>query len=122
MKLIVLMDQHSLGVADLVPVSRLSDIIRTFAAQVKTRDLYTKESGELQALIDAFLKEQLDSLPVEVFRANTIEGLLASITAFITANFGKKKNLPGFFESKLISKIKQFETAFGTSAQTGVER
>jgi len=97
---------------DSVPVSRLSDIIRTFAAQVKTRDLYTKESGELQALIDAFLKEQLDSLPVEVFRANTIEGLLASITAFITANFGKKKNLPGFFESKLISKIKQFETAF----------
>lgn len=94
------------------PVETLHDVFETFESNLYDSEYFLKESPELQNKIRDFLKNKRDGFPKELCSKSVTIALRDDIKTFTQENFGKKKNLPEFFESQLLKKIQKMIDAF----------
>lgn len=104
---------------DSYPTERLLTLLESFEEQLLESDAYLKEGYELQQGILTFLAQEKENLPKETLSKEATVKLKDAIEKHIEDNFGKKKNLPDFFQKKLVSIIKKMISAFnGQPIQT----
>ena len=107
---------------DSYPTERLLSLLESFEEQLLESDSYLKEGIELQQGILNFLKQEKENLPIEILSKEATAKLKDAIVKHIEDNFGKKKNLPEFFQNKLVSIIKKMIDSFdGQPIQTTSE-
>lgn len=94
------------------PVETLNDVFETFESHLYESESFLKESSELQDKIRGFFKDKRGGFPKELFSKNVTISLRDDIKTFIQENFGKKKNLPELFESRLLKKLQKMIDAF----------
>jgi predicted ATP-dependent endonuclease of OLD family len=97
---------------DSYSVDRLKEIILDFEKKLYTNEVFSKEPEELQNGIKAFISSTKDTIPENYFSKKEAEDIISSIQTYIESNFGKKKNLPEFFNQNLTEHIKKFLEAF----------
>ena len=107
---------------DSYPTERLLSLLESFEEQLLESDAYLKESDELQQGILNFLNQEKENLPKETLSKEATVKLKDAIVKHIEDNFGKKKNLPDFFQKSLVSIIQKMVDAFdGQPIQTTSE-
>ncbi len=94
------------------PVETLNDVFETFESHLYDSESFLKESSELQNKIRDFFKDKREGFPKELCSKNVAISLRDEIKTFIQENFGKKKNLPELFESRLLKKLQKMIDAF----------
>ncbi|QJW89870.1 AAA family ATPase [Spirosoma taeanense] len=97
---------------DSYSVDRLKEIITSFNDKLFNDEVFTKESADLQKTIKTFNTNLLDEIPENFFSKKEAEDIINATQTFIQQNFGKKKNLPEYFQTHLISHIQKFLEAF----------
>lgn len=99
--------------------SRLKLTINTFKKSLELYDAYVKEDEKLKSVINDFFDKALELIGSDSVNLNVVESLLSDTKSLITDEFGKKKNLPLYFNQNLIDKLQYFIDAFnGTIIQT----
>jgi predicted ATP-dependent endonuclease of OLD family len=97
---------------DAYEVNRLKKIITNFETELYQHEVFTKERTELQKAITAFIDSVKSAIPESYFSKKEAEDVISSTQTFIEQNFGKKKNLPDFFNHSFIDHIRRFLEAF----------
>ena len=97
---------------DSYSIVRLKEIIVEFENKLYGNEVFSKEGVDLQNSIKAFIKGIKDEMPENFFSKKEAEDIITAIQNFIDQNFGKKKNLPDFFNLNLIQHIKKLLEAF----------
>jgi predicted ATP-dependent endonuclease of OLD family len=94
------------------PVETLNEVFETFESYLYDSEPFLKESSELQDKIRGFFKDKREGFPKELCSKNVTISLSDDIKTFIQETFGKKKNLPELFESRLLKKLQKMIDAF----------
>ena len=97
---------------DSYSVDRLKQIKLDFEKKLYSNEVFSKEPEELQNSIRAFISTSKDEIPENYFSKKEAEDILTSIQTYTETNFGKKKNLPEFFNQNLTEHINKFLEAF----------
>ncbi len=101
------------------PAERLLSLLKSFEEQLLQSEIYLKEGDELQKGILSFLKKEKENIPKEILSREVTVKLKNAIVKYIEENFGKKKNLPEFFQKRLVIIIQKMIDAFdGQPIQT----
>lgn len=103
------------------PSERLKTLIDEFEDNLTASNTFQKESAELQTSIIAFVKSQREKVPEETFSKSNVTASLEAIDNYTTTSFGKKKNLPDFFQKHLTSKLQKMIHAFDGKAVATTE-
>lgn len=94
------------------PKNKLTDSLNNFQNKLYKTEWYLKESEQLKSDIQDLFAGILNELPDgNISKDNTVE-LYETIKDFSQQSFGKKKKLPEFFESELLSKIQKIIDSF----------
>jgi len=101
---------------ELFPTQRIISILSGFEQELISNEIFIKESEELKLIILEFLTSTKNELKSENISQEEVETLISKTNILIEKNFGKKKNLPEFFNSNLLSKLKFFIDAFNGKA------
>lgn len=94
------------------PVETLTDVFETFETHLYDSELFRKESPDLQNKIRDFFKGKKEGFPKDLCSKNFTIAFRDDIKTFIQENFGKKKNLPDLFESRLLNEIQKMIDSF----------
>ncbi len=97
---------------DSYPVESLNTTISNFEAKLYKEDSFTKEDAKLQKTIKDFVAQISTPVTDAFFSKQEAETIISNIKVFCENNFGKKKNLPEFFNLHLIILIKKMVDAF----------
>lgn len=97
---------------DSYPVENLNTTISNFEAKLYKEDSFTKEDAKLQKTIKDFVAQISTPVTDAFFSKQEAETIISNIKVFCENNFGKKKNLPEFFNLHLIILIKKMVDAF----------
>jgi len=107
---------------DNYPASILVDLYGKFQESLSKKEVFNKEAPELQDKINKFLEEQKKKFPNDVFSKELVESLENEIKLFIEQNFGRRQNLPDFFNRHLLSPLLTKKDAFeGKPVESTVE-
>ena len=90
----------------------LGQLITEFETSLYEQTIFTKEDTVLQKTVKDFFVELKKQLPKESFNIKDVETLLASILEFVGSTFGRKKNLPEYFDASLTTPIQKILEAF----------
>lgn len=97
---------------DAYSVTRLKEIISDFENKLYSNEVFIKEGEDLQKNIKLFIGETKDEIPESLFSRKEAEDIITKIQSFTEEKFGKKKNLPDFFNNNLTQHLKKFVEAF----------
>lgn len=97
---------------DSYPVESLNTTISNFETKLYKEDAFTKEDAKLQKTIKDFVSQISTSVTEAFFSKQEAETIIDSIKSFCEKSFGKKKNLPEFFNLHLIVPVKKMVDAF----------
>lgn len=90
---------------DSVEVTRIKELMVKFEADLYIEDFFIKESGTLQMTVKEHFQELYDTMPQDLFSKKHALQIIESLQELMSGNFGKKKNLPQYFNDNLISHI-----------------
>ncbi len=94
------------------PSLRIISLINKFKVELENNDNFIKETDELKATISNYFEElKLETQKENVTKVE-IGKLITKTNNLIESQFGKKKNLPEFFNTNFISKLEFFINAF----------
>lgn len=97
---------------DSYSVDRLHKIISDFENGLYLNEVFLKENEELQNSIKSFISDFKSKMPDNSFSKKEVDETVLAIQSYIEKNFGKKKNLPEYFNINLTEHIKKFLEAF----------
>jgi predicted ATP-dependent endonuclease of OLD family len=97
---------------DSYPIESLNTAIRNFETSLYKDDVFTKEDVGLQQTIKNFISQLTSQITETTFSKEETEAIIDDIKNFGEKNFGKKKNLPDFFSTYLITPIQKMLDAF----------
>lgn len=97
---------------DSFPAERIRSMIESFKIMLETEDSFRKEDDNLKEVVSKSLTQILDSISSPLVELVMIENIISRINELIEANFGKKKNLPLFFNENLVNDLNFFIDAF----------
>ena len=89
------------------PIESLNLMISNFEAKLYADDIFTKEDIKLQQTIKDFINQLTSHISETTFSKEETEYIIENFKAFSVKSFGKKKNLPDFFNLHLIAPIKK---------------
>ncbi len=96
------------------PSSRINSFISLFKQSLTVSETFQKEDEKLKAKILINLEKIIKELPVDVVQRKDIENIKIAIKKMYE-EFGRKVNLPNFFEINLVKKLDFFLAAFDGS-------
>jgi predicted ATP-dependent endonuclease of OLD family len=100
---------------------RIKNLLASFTAKLHQSDLYIKESEELKNKIDSILNSLIPITHSGDFKQAEITEIVAKLNALL-GEFGKKQNLPDFFNQNLIDEFSKIVDSFaGKSIPTTQE-
>ena len=97
---------------DSYSIERLKTIIQEFEKKLYESEVFLKEGTELQKSVRDFMDSIKEQMPESFFSKKEAEDIISSTQTYVSTNFGKKKNLPDFFNQNLIEHINKFLEAF----------
>lgn len=97
---------------DSFSVDKLKGIISKFEQSLYAEEIFTKESPELQKEIKTHINSIQENMPETYFSKKEAEDIISSTETFVEQNFGKKKNLPEYFQKNLIEHLNKSVAAF----------
>ena len=97
---------------EFVSSNRILSIIEKFKGELLVNENYIKENEELKTAILNFISSVTNELNTENVSKKEIEEIVLKLKLFIENEFGKKKNLPDFFNTNFTSKLDFFLNAF----------
>ena len=74
-------------------------------AECSDMEVFIKENVDLQGQIIEFIESQLALLDTEFLKEDDLGNFINNTKKFIEENFGKKKNLPEFFNTNLLDRF-----------------
>jgi predicted ATP-dependent endonuclease of OLD family len=97
---------------DLYPAEYLNNILMGFQDELISDESFIKEPEELQNHIKEFILKILNNLSANDLSKYDIDDIIEAVKLFIDKNFGKKKNLPDFFNANLLNQLNKVSEAF----------
>lgn len=94
------------------PIEILKELVNDFESNLYNSEVFLKESLELQGKIKSFFKELRKSFSTELFSKELTVNLNENIEKFMFENFGRKQNLPEFFQNNILNKLRKMIDAF----------
>jgi predicted ATP-dependent endonuclease of OLD family len=94
------------------PTLRITSLIDNFKLELEDNENYIKETDELKTTISKYFEELTTETKKEVVTKLEIENILSKTNNLIEKQFGKKKNLPDFFNANFVTKLVFFIDAF----------
>lgn len=96
---------------------RIKNLIADFTAKLHQSDLYIKESEELKHKIDGVFKTLIPTTRSGDFKQTEVTEIVAKLKALF-GEFGKKQNLPDFFNQKLLNLLNRIIDSFAGKSIT----
>ena len=96
---------------DKFPSSRVNSLLNSFKDKLLLSELYQKENERLKEKILKTVEDLIKEIPTDDVYKKDIEDIIAKIKG-LYADFGRKVNLPQFFDYNLIKKLNFFMAAF----------
>lgn len=100
---------------------RIILLLNEAKAKIAIEDFFIKETEEKRTLINEFIDTARDKFTEDYFVKEDIEKTISEIREFLETNFGRKKNIPDFFESQILKKLQFFIDAFNAKPITTTE-
>jgi predicted ATP-dependent endonuclease of OLD family len=97
---------------DSFSIDKLKEIISQFEQNLYAEEIFTKESLELQKEIKTHINSIQENMPETYFSKKEAEDIISLTETFVEQNFGKKKNLPEYFQKNLIEHLNKSIAAF----------
>jgi predicted ATP-dependent endonuclease of OLD family len=103
------------------PSTRINSLLTTFKSKLLESEVYQKEDEKLKNKISKTIEKTIAEIPTDFVTKTDLEKIISKIKEMY-ADFGRKVNLPTFFDHNLIKKLNFFVSAFdGTPIQTTSE-
>jgi len=97
---------------------RIISLLNEAKAKIALEDFFIKETEENKTLINEFIDNAREKFTEDYFIKEDIEKTISDIQGFLDSNFGRKKNIPDFFESQILKKLQFFIDAFNAKPIT----
>lgn len=94
------------------PVETLVELFNDFESNLYDSDVLSKESVELHGKIKDFFNELRKTFSKGLFSKELTVDLKEKIEKFMLDNFGRKQNLPEFFNVNIVNKLQKMIDAF----------
>lgn len=92
--------------------NRLLSLLNDFLKSLKSDEIYTKEEETTQLEINNFITEEISKCPSNYFDQEYITSLINRTESFNEKTFGKKKKLPEYFNTNLLSHLEKILNSF----------
>lgn len=96
---------------------RIKNLLTNFTAKLHQSDLYVKESEELRNKIDDVFNSLIPTTRSGDFKQVEVTAIVAQLNSLL-GEFGKKQNLPDFFNQNLINSLNRIVDSFAGKSIT----
>ncbi|MCT4123974.1 AAA family ATPase [Elizabethkingia anophelis] len=100
---------------------RIILLLNEAKAKIALEDFFIKESEASKTLINEFIDNAREKFTEDYFVKEDIEKTISDIQEFLETNFGRKKNIPDFFDTQILKKLQFFIDAFNAKPITTTE-